>query len=173
MKGIFKALLKAHGSRNEMPFVHINDVETATDVNAGLSSREVRERLTGYGYNEVPEKKANPALLFARKFWGITMANKNRFGCDEVVVGYESTGPYAEPDSFPARLVQDDAVSDLRRLAERIVELAGQSTDKQGLSPRRLARDGIMKHSSIFTRDMGLLRALDAMPYPYNIYNLY
>ena len=25
------------------------------------------------------------------------MANKNRFGCDEVVVGYESTGPYAEP----------------------------------------------------------------------------
>ena len=31
------------------------------------------------------------------KFWCITMANKNRFGCDEVVVGYESTGPYAEP----------------------------------------------------------------------------
>ena len=31
------------------------------------------------------------------KFWCLTMANKNRFGCDEVVVGYESTGPYAEP----------------------------------------------------------------------------
>ena len=31
------------------------------------------------------------------KFWYLTMASKNRFGCDEVVVGYESTGPYAEP----------------------------------------------------------------------------
>ncbi len=31
------------------------------------------------------------------KFWCLAIASKNRFGCDEVVVGYESTGPYAEP----------------------------------------------------------------------------
>ena len=31
------------------------------------------------------------------KFWCITIASKHRFGCDEVVVGYESTGPYTEP----------------------------------------------------------------------------
>jgi len=31
------------------------------------------------------------------KFWWMTVASKNRFGCDEVLVGYESTGPYAEP----------------------------------------------------------------------------
>jgi len=31
------------------------------------------------------------------KFWCMTIASKNRFGCDEVLVGYESTGPYAEP----------------------------------------------------------------------------
>src|SRR5512137_2101747 len=31
------------------------------------------------------------------KFWCMAIASKNRFGCDEVVVGYESTGPYAEP----------------------------------------------------------------------------
>jgi len=31
------------------------------------------------------------------KFWCMTMASKHRFGCDEVLVGYESTGPYAEP----------------------------------------------------------------------------
>jgi len=31
------------------------------------------------------------------KFWCVTVASKNRFGCDEVLVGYESTGPYAEP----------------------------------------------------------------------------
>ena len=31
------------------------------------------------------------------KFWCMTVASKSRFGCDEVLVGYESTGPYAEP----------------------------------------------------------------------------
>ncbi len=31
------------------------------------------------------------------KFWCMAIASKNRFGCDDVVVGYESTGPYAEP----------------------------------------------------------------------------
>jgi transposase len=45
------------------------------------------------------------------KFWGMTIASKNRFGCDEVVVGYESTGPYAEPLVHylvhrPVRIVQ-------------------------------------------------------------------
>jgi len=31
------------------------------------------------------------------KFWCMTILSKKRFGCDEVLVGYESTGPYAEP----------------------------------------------------------------------------
>ena len=31
------------------------------------------------------------------KFWHMIEASKSRFGCDEVLVGYESTGPYAEP----------------------------------------------------------------------------
>ena len=31
------------------------------------------------------------------KFWCMTIASKNRFVCDEVLIGYESTGPYAEP----------------------------------------------------------------------------
>ena len=30
------------------------------------------------------------------KFWHMIVASKKRFGCDEVLVGYESTGPYAE-----------------------------------------------------------------------------
>jgi transposase len=29
--------------------------------------------------------------------WSMIVVNKNRFRCDEVVVGYESTGPYGEP----------------------------------------------------------------------------
>ena len=31
------------------------------------------------------------------KLWGMVMASKNRFQCEEIVVGYESTGPYGEP----------------------------------------------------------------------------
>ena len=31
------------------------------------------------------------------KFWHMVVASKSRFGCDEIIAGYESTGPYAEP----------------------------------------------------------------------------
>jgi transposase len=31
------------------------------------------------------------------KFWSMIVASQNRFCCREVMVGYESTGPYAEP----------------------------------------------------------------------------
>ncbi|MGD0237940.1 MAG: IS110 family transposase [Syntrophorhabdales bacterium] len=31
------------------------------------------------------------------KFWHMIVASKTRFGCTEVMIGYESTGPYAEP----------------------------------------------------------------------------
>jgi transposase len=31
------------------------------------------------------------------KLWDIVMASKSRFQCEEIVIGYESTGPYGEP----------------------------------------------------------------------------
>jgi transposase len=31
------------------------------------------------------------------KLWSMIVVNKNRFRCSEVIVGYESTGPYGEP----------------------------------------------------------------------------
>ena len=31
------------------------------------------------------------------KLWCTVLASKNRFRCNEVIVGYESTGPYGEP----------------------------------------------------------------------------
>jgi transposase len=45
------------------------------------------------------------------KFWHMIVASKKRFGCDEVLVGYESTGPYAEPlvhylANKPVKIVQ-------------------------------------------------------------------
>jgi H+-transporting ATPase len=39
---------------------------------SGLKADEAEKRLKLYGYNEVPEKKANPYASFARKFWGLT-----------------------------------------------------------------------------------------------------
>ncbi len=64
-------------------------------VDIGLSSN------TGYcttldGRDTKPFRFDNTQEGF-EKFWGMIMASKNRLGCDEVVVGYESTGPYAEP----------------------------------------------------------------------------
>ncbi|MCW4047514.1 MAG: plasma-membrane proton-efflux P-type ATPase [Candidatus Bathyarchaeota archaeon] len=38
----------------------------------GLNTEEVEKRLKLYGYNEVPQKKANPYVRFAKKFWGLT-----------------------------------------------------------------------------------------------------
>jgi H+-transporting ATPase len=43
-----------------------------TDLNTGLKSAEVESRLKQYGYNEVVEKKVNPAVRFAKNFWGLT-----------------------------------------------------------------------------------------------------
>jgi transposase len=45
------------------------------------------------------------------KFWSLVVASKNGFHCGEVIVGYESTGPYAEPlvhylMDKPAKIVQ-------------------------------------------------------------------
>jgi transposase len=44
-------------------------------------------------------------------FWDMIVINKNRFACGEVIVGYESTGPYGEPlvhylRSKPVTIVQ-------------------------------------------------------------------
>jgi H+-transporting ATPase len=36
----------------------------------GLSQEEAQRRLTQYGYNEIPEEKANPFLRFFSYFWG-------------------------------------------------------------------------------------------------------
>jgi H+-transporting ATPase len=39
---------------------------------SGLKTEEAEERLKFYGYNEVPQKKINPYVSFAKKFWGLT-----------------------------------------------------------------------------------------------------
>jgi H+-transporting ATPase len=43
-----------------------------SDLNAGLKSSEVENRLKQYGHNEVLEKETSPIVRFATKFWGLT-----------------------------------------------------------------------------------------------------
>ena len=43
------------------------------DVNNGLiSAADIGKRVNNYGYNEIPEEKANPYISFAKKFWDPT-----------------------------------------------------------------------------------------------------
>jgi H+-transporting ATPase len=43
-----------------------------SNLENGLNTAEASERLKTYGHNEVPQKKANPYVRFAKKFWGLT-----------------------------------------------------------------------------------------------------
>lgn len=43
-----------------------------SNLEKGLSRSEVEARLKKYGFNEVPERKVNPYVRFARKFTGLT-----------------------------------------------------------------------------------------------------
>jgi len=48
------------------------DDSIPSDMKKGLTDAEAKERLQRYGFNEVPEKKTNPVVMLARKFWGLT-----------------------------------------------------------------------------------------------------
>jgi H+-transporting ATPase len=43
-----------------------------SDAFAGLTNKEAHDRLGQYGPNQTPEIRRNPALLFLKKFWGMT-----------------------------------------------------------------------------------------------------
>jgi H+-transporting ATPase len=43
-----------------------------SNLERGLKSVEIERRLSQYGYNEIPEKKTNPLIIFAKKFWSLT-----------------------------------------------------------------------------------------------------
>jgi len=75
------------------------------------------------------------------KFWHIIMAGKNRFSCNEVMVGYESTGPYAEPLAHylmdkPVTIVQVNPLH-----TKRIKEVNGNSPLKTDDKDPRVIAD--------------------------------
>jgi transposase len=73
----------------------VNEATLVVTVDVGMTSN------TGYcttvdGRDIKPFKFDNTREGLDR-FWGMIVASKTRFHCGEVMVGYESTGPYAEP----------------------------------------------------------------------------
>ena len=58
------------------------------------------------GYCTTPDGRNTKTYKFENTregldtLWGMIIASKNRFKCNEVIVGYESTGPYGEPPNF-------------------------------------------------------------------------
>jgi transposase len=74
------------------------------------------------------------------KFWSMVTATQNRFRCDGVIFGYESTGPYAEPlihylRSKPVEIVQVNPLH-TKRLKEMNDNSPGKTDDKD---PRVIA----------------------------------
>ena len=74
------------------------------------------------------------------KFWHMVVAAQNRFTCNEVIMGYESTGPYAEPlvhylMDKPVSIVQVNPLH-TKRLKEVNDNSPGKTDDKD---PRVIA----------------------------------
>jgi transposase len=74
------------------------------------------------------------------KFWHMIVAAQNRFKCDDVIMGYESTGPYGEPlvhylMDKPVSIVQVNPLH-TKRLKEVNDNSPGKTDDKD---PRVIA----------------------------------
>ena len=102
-----------------------------------------------YGYFRTPKNKDIKPFPFYntgqsfKKFWGKLCRFKEEHMLDEVVIGFESTGPYAEPITNylrkkPVNLVQVNPMH-----TKRIKELTGNSPNKMDKKDPRVIADVI------------------------------
>ncbi len=103
-----------------------------------------------YGYFRAPDGQDVEPFAFYHSydsfhsFWKKLCRFKKAHGCKQVVVGFESTGPYAEPITHflkqrPVRLVQINPMH-----SKRIKELTGNSPNKTDRKDPRVIADVIM-----------------------------
>jgi transposase len=77
----------------KVKFVKDNTLIVAVDIGMDMNR----------GYCTTPDGRDIKPFKFDNtregmdKLWGMVMASKNRFECEEIIIGYESTGPYGEP----------------------------------------------------------------------------
>ena len=103
-----------------------------------------------YGYFRAPDGQDVEPFVFYNtydsfhSFWKKLSRFKKAHGCKQVVVGFESTGPYAEPITHflkqrPVRLMQINPMH-----SKRIKELTGNSPNKTDRKDPRVIADVIM-----------------------------
>jgi len=102
-----------------------------------------------FGYFRAPNGEERKPFLFSNsaksfnEFWHSVQAFSRRHDLEEVVVGFESSGPYAEPlfhylREKPVRLVQVNPVH-----TKRVKELSGNSPNKTDRKDPRVIADVI------------------------------
>jgi len=64
------AVVETGKSRAEKEAAAEREFADRTDLEVGLRDAEVDERRREFGFNELPEKKVNPCLVFLSYFWG-------------------------------------------------------------------------------------------------------
>jgi transposase len=108
-----------------------------------------------YGYfrapngNDVTPFRFNNSKSSYEMFWNALCQFKQKEGLEEIVIGFESTGPYAEPlfhflREKPAHLVQVNPVH-----TKRIKELTGNSPNKTDKKDPRVIADVIFLGHSL------------------------
>ena len=102
-----------------------------------------------FGYFRAPNGEERKPFVFYnsaksfKEFWGSIYEFSRKQGLKEIVVGFESSGPYAEPlfhflRKKPVRLVQVNPVH-----TKRIKELTGNSPNKTDRKDPRVIADVI------------------------------
>jgi transposase len=110
-----------------------------------------------YGYFRTPNHQDVKAFPFHNtgqsfnKFWEKLCRFKNRHMLDEVVIGFESTGPYAEPIANYLRKKSVKLVQVNPMHTKRIKELTGNSPNKTDKKDPRVIADVISLGHSLTT----------------------
>ncbi|MBO3797944.1 MAG: plasma-membrane proton-efflux P-type ATPase [Candidatus Brockarchaeota archaeon] len=130
-----------------------------TDLGLGLSQSEVDRRLKQYGYNEVPEKKVHPIVLFVRKFWGLTA-----WMLEAIIVLALVLGKYIDLYTVTALLVLNSILGFIQeQRASKAVELLKSKLQINA----RVLRDGVWRlvpSRELVPGDVVRVRAGDFVP---------
>jgi hypothetical protein len=128
-------------SRKTKKVTKINDKTLVATLDIGKNFH--------YGYFRAPNGNDVEPFAFHnykksfRTFWQKLRQFKNKEGLEQIVIGFESTGPYAEPlfhylNKKPVRLVQVNPVH-----TKKVKELTGNSPNKTDKKDPRVIADVI------------------------------
>jgi H+-transporting ATPase len=137
-----------------------------TDLRSGLTSASAADRLRRLGPNEVPEKKAHPLLLVAKKFWGLTA-----WMLELIIVLSLILRKYPDAVIVAVLLVTNAIVS---LLEERKAAGAVEALKKELRINARVLRDGAwttVPARELVPGDIVRLRAGDVVPADVQIAN--